>query len=215
MNRLVIPSSTAECNCDEAYVQLDLFGAGTFPAIPGLTYETEFLSIEEESLLLDIIGTLPLHFALYKGFESRTRIISYGGLYDFDTGTVKPSPSLDERLVPLRSRVAAWIGVPVETLVQVLVAEYAVGTQLGWHRDVPEYETIAGLSLGSAATLRFRPYPPNPVTNRNSVSLQVEARSIYRMEGEARWGWQHTLPPVKHKRWSITFRTQRRGRCKA
>ncbi|SOZ50649.1 2OG-Fe(II) oxygenase superfamily protein (fragment) [Cupriavidus taiwanensis] len=79
------------------------------------------------------------------------------------------------------------------------------------HRDVPHYETVAGISLGSAAILRFRPYPPTPATNRQSVKLEVAPRSIYRLQGVARWEWQHSVPPVQARRWSITLRTKRRN----
>jgi alkylated DNA repair dioxygenase AlkB len=116
---------------------------------------------------------------------------------------------LDERLEPLRDCVAAWMGLPRDRLVQVLVAEYAPGTPLGWHRDVPDFEAIAGVSLGSEATLQFRPYPPDDAGKRHVVQLEVAPRSIYRMEGAARWVWQQGGPPVKALRWSITFRTPR------
>ncbi len=42
---------------------------------------------------------------------------------------------------------------------------------------------------------------------RKIVRLQVALRSIYRMEDEARWGWQHSVEPVVEARWSITLRT--------
>lgn len=29
------------------------------------------------------------------------------------------------------------------------------------------------------------------------------------MRGEARWGWQHSIPPTKSLRYSITFCTRR------
>jgi alkylated DNA repair dioxygenase AlkB len=93
--------------------------------------------------------------------------------------------------------------------VQILVAEYAPGTPLGWHRDVPDFEAIAGVSLGSEAVLRFRPYPPDAAAMRQVVQLEVAPRSIYRLERAARWAWQHCVPPVKAQRWSITFRTPR------
>ena len=89
------------------------------------------------------------------------------------------------------------------------MAEYAPGTPLGWHRDVPDFETIAGVSLGNEAVLRFRPYPPDAAARRRVVQLPVAARSVYRMAGTARWAWQHCVPPVKAQRWSITFRTPR------
>lgn len=89
------------------------------------------------------------------------------------------------------------------------VAEYAPGTPLGWHRDVPDFETIAGVSLGGEALLRFRPYPLDEAARRQVLQLEVAPRSIYQMAGIARWGWQHSVPPVKARRWSITFRTPR------
>ena len=190
-------------------MQTDLFAANEVQSIPGLQYEPDFLSPEEEAQLLEVVRTLPLHPAKYKEYTARRQVVSFGGSYDFDTNTLRPGMALDERLVPLRDRVANWLGVDREQLVQVLVAEYAPGTPLGWHRDVPDFEAIAGVSLGNEAALRFRPYPPDAAAKRQVVQLDVAARSIYRMAGAARWEWQHCVPPVKAHRWSITFRTPR------
>ena len=190
-------------------MQSDLFADDEVVSIPGLRYEPDFLSREDEAQLLEVIRTLPLHPAKYKEYLARRQVVSFGGSYDFDTHTLKAGKALDERLVPLRGRVAGWLGVAHERLVQVLVAEYAPGTPLGWHRDVPDFETIAGVSLGSHATLRFRPYPPDEAAKRHAVQLDVAPRSIYKLEGVARWAWQHCVPPVKSLRWSVTFRTPR------
>ena len=190
-------------------MQSDLFAGEDIGAIPGLRYEEDFLRPEEEASLRDVVATLGLHPAQYKEYEARRQVISFGGSYDFTTNVLRPGRALDERLTPLRDRVAAWLGVDRRQLVQILVAEYAPGTPLGWHRDVPDFETIAGVSLGSEAILRFRPYPPDLVTKRHAVQLKVAPRSIYEMAGAARWSWQHCVSPVKAKRWSITFRTPR------
>lgn len=190
-------------------MQSDLFADEEVVSIPGLRYQPDFLSREDEAQLLEVIRTLSLHPAKYKEYLARRQVVSFGGSYDFDTHTLKAGKALDERLVPLRDRVADWLGVAHERLVQVLVAEYAPGTPLGWHRDVPDFETIAGVSLGSDATLRFRRYPPDEAAKRHAVQLDVAPRSIYKMEGAARWAWQHCVPPVKSLRWSVTFRTPR------
>lgn len=193
-------------------MQADLFGGPqAAPSIPGLRYEADFLSVEEEAQLLAVIGTLPLQPAPYKSYEARRRIVSFGHRYDFDANVLRPGLPLDERLLPLRERVAAWLGVAPQALAQVLVSEYQPGTPLGWHRDVPEFETIAGVSLAAPAVLRFRPYPPDALAKRKAVQLEVAPRSIYRMAGEARWGWQHAVPAVQALRFSITFRTRRAG----
>ncbi len=191
-------------------MQSELFAeAGAATAISGLRYERDFLSRDEEAGLLDIVRTLPLHAARYKEYLARRRVVSFGGTYDFGVHQLIPGLPLDERLVPLRDRVAHWLSVARNELVQVLVAEYVPGTPLGWHRDVPDFEVIAGVSLGNEALLRFRPYPPDDMARRQVVHLRVAPRSIYKMEGAARWAWQHCVPPVTAQRWSITFRTMR------
>jgi alkylated DNA repair dioxygenase AlkB len=190
-------------------MQTDLFADDEVQSIPGLQYQPDFLSLTEEAQVLEVVRTLPLRPAKYKEYTARRQVMSFGGSYDFDTNTLRPGMALDERLVPLRDRVADWLGVGCEQLVQVLVAEYAPGKPLGWHRDVPDFEAIAGVSLGNEAVLRFRPYPLDTAAKRQVVQLDVAARSIYKIEGAARWGWQHCVPPVKAQRWSITFRTPR------
>lgn len=190
-------------------IQGSLFEEGPFDAsIPGLVYQPGFLSAAEESELLEIIATLPLRAARYKGYLARRRVASFGGSYDFDANRLLPAAELDTRLEPLRARVAAWLGTPPERLQHALVAEYAPGTPLGWHRDVPDFESIVGVSLGGAATLRFRPYPYDPGLRNRMMRLEVAPRSIYRLEAEARWNWQHSVEPTRELRWSITFRTR-------
>lgn len=163
-------------------MQFDLFADEALPSIPGLIYQADFLTPEEEKGLLEIIATLPLMPARYKEYESKVRILSFGGLNDFNTHTVKPSPALDARLVPLRNRVADWLKIEHGAISHLLVTEYLSGTQLGWHRDVPVYETIVGISLGNPATIRFRPWPPDVLTSHRKVSLEVMPRSIYKLQ---------------------------------
>lgn len=189
--------------------QAMLFGEDPIQAsIKGLVYQPEFLNPTEEKDLIGIIQTLPLHAARYKQYLARRRVISFGGSYDFDANRLQPGIALDERLHGLRDRVARWLGVLPCNLVHSLVAEYALGTPLGWHRDVPDFEKIVGVSFGGHATLRFRPYPDSLATRR-VVQVDVAPRSIYQLAGEARWGWQHCVAPTSELRWSITFRTRR------
>ena len=175
----------------------------------GLAYEPEFLSREEEQALIALIRSLPLEAAKYKEYTARRRVVSFGGNYDYDANKLLPAQPLIDELHPLRARVARWAGVAPETLHHVLVAEYAPRTPLGWHRDVPDHEEVFGISLGSTAVLRFRPYPPVAPKRADVVKLRAAPRSIYAMRGAARWGWQHSVAPVDELRWSITLRTAR------
>jgi len=177
---------------------------------PGLRYEAGWLSTAEEAALIALVRQLPLKEARYKSYTARRRVVSYGGQFDYDSNELRPSAPLVEALHPLRERVARWAGVDAQALAHVLVAEYAPGTPLGWHRDVPDFEDVFGVSLGHEAVLRFRPYPPESPKRENIIKLDVEPRSLYALQGEARWGWQHSVAPVQALRWSITFRTARR-----
>lgn len=184
-------------------------------SIPGLRYERDFLSIEDEALLIDVIQSLPLHAARYKDYFARRRVVSFGRSFDFDANKLLPGQPLDDRLADLKQRVARWAGIAPARLVHALVAEYAPGTPLGWHRDVPNFEHIIGVSLGGQATLRFRPYPYRPDLVGQVRNLSVEPRSIYMMAGDARWRWQHCVEATKELRWSITFRDIRDGHSDA
>ncbi|RYF40546.1 MAG: 2OG-Fe(II) oxygenase [Comamonadaceae bacterium] len=176
---------------------------------PGLRYEEGFLSAGEEAGLVALIATLPLAEAQYKAYVARRRVLSFGGAFDYDANRLLPAAPLIPTLHPLRDRVAGWLGVAPQALVHTLVAEYQPGTPLGWHRDVPDFEAIAGVSLGTAAVLRFRPYPPDASKKADILRLEVAPRSIYAMQGAARWEWQHSVAPTPQLRWSITFRTRR------
>jgi len=113
---------------------------------------------------------------------------------------------LPEFLAPVRERAAAWLGVRPEDIRHALIAEYRPGTALGWHRDVPDFERVCGVSLAAACRMRFRPFPPK--NDRKSIlSLELAPRSAYILADDARWRWQHSIPPTKALRYSMTFRT--------
>jgi len=183
----------------------------TVPPLPeGFLYEREFLAAEEEAALLAQIRALPLQAARYREFTARRRTASYGGRYDFGAGRLEEAPPIPALLHPLRARVAARAGVAPEAFAQALVTEYAPGAPLGWHRDVPDFEVVAGVSLAGRARMRLRPYRPGEAPDRKAaLALELEPRSLYVMRGVARWSWQHCISPTKELRYSITFRTLR------
>ena len=188
----------------------DLFGVKQ--QLPeGLRYEENFLSEAEERSLVAAIGELPLHHAQYRQFTARRRVASFGGRYDYTENELLPAAPIPEWLHPLRDRAASWAGLTATEIEHALVAEYAPGTPLGWHRDVPDFEAIVGISLGAVARMRFRRYPPAK-PGRAELVLDLAPRSVYLMRGHARWGWQHSVSPTKELRYSITFRTLRRSR---
>ena len=192
--------------------QLALFGDASpsqSPRLPpGWEYRPEFIDTDEEAALLAFIATLRLAEARYKGYTARRRVANFGTAYDYDDNRLLPGPPLPPGLEPLRAKAAAWVGEAPEALSSALVAEYQPGVPLGWHRDVPDFETVVGVSLAGTARMRFRRYPPVQPKKADVLSLELAPRSAYVLRAEARWGWQHSVAPTPALRYSITFRTR-------
>ena len=175
----------------------------------GLLHRPGFIARGEEAALLEGIASLELREAAYKEYTAKRRVASFGAGYDFDANELTPAPVMAPFLLPLREKIAAWAGVPAEEFGYALVSEYRPGTQLGWHRDVPQFEMVAGVSLLGSARMRFRRFPPQP---RGAIlALDLAPRSAYLLREEARWGWQHSIAPTPELRYSITFRTRRKA----
>jgi alkylated DNA repair dioxygenase AlkB len=178
------------------------------PVLPaGLVYQRDFLDADEERDLVALIRGWPLEAMRYKAYTARRRVLSFGGKYDFNANRLQQALPVPTELEPLRTRVAAWLGIEPQAFTQALVAEYSEGTPLGWHRDVPDFEDVVGVSLLNEAVLRFRPWPHEVGKRDQVIKLAVEPRSIYLLRGPARWAWQHSVAPAKSLRYSITFRT--------
>ena len=193
--------------------QAELFGAFSenYGALPeGFVFQPDFITVDEERARLEEIARLPLEAAKYKQYTARRRIAYFGFGYDFTSNRLGEAPPAPEFLAPLRDKVAAWMGVEPAELEQALVTEYRPGTPLGWHRDAPAFGTVAGVSLGSACRMRFRPYSPAARVKGAGFMLHLEPRSAYVLRDDARWRWQHSVPPTPGLRYSITFRTLRR-----
>src|SRR5262245_32726791 len=175
----------------------------------GMIYQPDFITPDEETALLIEIGNLPLSEAKYKEYTAKRRIVSYGGSYDFSSNELIPAGPIPPFLHPLRERIAEWVEVSASQFTHTLIAEYKTGTQLGWHRDVPDFEIIVGVSLQGSCRMRLRPYPPQKGRRAANLYLDLAPRSAYAMRGPARWLWQHSIEPTKTTRYSITFRTRR------
>jgi alkylated DNA repair dioxygenase AlkB len=189
-------------------VQGSLFPVADLPE--GLLYEPGFLAVQEEAELLRIFSTLEFQAFDFHGYTARRRVLEFGLEYDFTSRKATPTQTFPEFLISIRERAAAFAGLPVAALVEGMVSEYPPGAPIGWHRDAPQFGTIIGISLAGASRMRFKPYK----AEGRIISLTLQPRSIYLMRGPARWRFQHSIPPVKELRYSITFRTLREDRSK-
>jgi alkylated DNA repair dioxygenase AlkB len=114
--------------------------------------------------------------------------------------------------LPIRTRAGKLFNIDPNSLLQASVIEYSTGSPIGWHRDIPQFGVVVGISLGAACRLKFRKYrrvrSKNPIRDE-ILSIDLEPRSIYLMSGAAREIWQHSIPPVKELRYAIMMRTLR------
>jgi alkylated DNA repair dioxygenase AlkB len=96
--------------------------------------------------------------------------------------------------------------VAVAALEHALILDYPPGAAIGWHKDRPAFGDVIGISLLAPCTFRLR---RKTGTTWERLSLTAEARSAYLLRGAARNEWEHSIPPVDARRYSITFRTLR------
>jgi alkylated DNA repair dioxygenase AlkB len=171
----------------------------------GFLYRPEFISCEEENALLRQIANLEFQAFDFHGYIAKRRIVEYGFEYDFTSRQASTARPLPGFLDPFRVRAAAWAGVRDDEIIESVITEYSPGSPIGWHRDVPQFEIIIGISLKSSCRFRFKPYRGEGTI----AAVSLEPRSAYILSGAARWQYQHSIPAVKSLRYSITFRTWR------
>lgn len=175
----------------------------------GFHYRGEFISDTEEASLAADVHRLEFSTFEMRGVVARRRVAFFGRSYRTGGAAIAPLPAF---LLPLRAGIAAWAGLDPDDFAMALVNEYAPGAPIGWHRDAPQYDIVAGVSLLSACRMKFRPYaPPCEASGRRRIAtheIPLERRSAYLITGHARYACEHHIPAVSEQRYSITFRTQ-------
>jgi 2OG-Fe(II) oxygenase superfamily len=176
----------------------------------GFHYRENFITEADELVLLDAFAGVAFSDFEMRGVVARRRVAFFGQSYD--RGPSEPLPAF---LLPLRVTVAQWAGIDAEAFAMALINEYRPGSPIGWHRDAPQYDIVAGISVLSECRMKFRPYrsPSSraPRSSRRSATheLALARRSAYLMTLESRTAYEHHIPPVVDLRYSVTFRTLR------
>jgi alkylated DNA repair dioxygenase AlkB len=170
----------------------------------GFRYYDEAISKEQEKELLNFIGTLNFQPYMMRGQASRRGIVRFGHDYGPIGGSHHVVQPMPPELTKLRAIAAEKIGESPEDFVASVVTCYPPGATIGWHSDMTQFGPLVfGVSLASSCTFRFRPKKDRS----KNFKITLEPRSLYVMEGEIRSDWEHSIPPVKTLRYSITFRT--------
>jgi alkylated DNA repair protein (DNA oxidative demethylase) len=173
----------------------------------GLEYRPGLISADKEAELLARLETLRFDPIVLHGRAARRTGRRFGLDYDYESRTPRPGEPVPGWLLPARARAAELAGHEPEELVEILVQRYPPGATIGWHRDAPAFATVVGISLAGSGRLRFQ---RGKGERRRVWEVLLEPRSGYVLDGEARRSWEHSIPPAKELRYSITFRTLRK-----
>lgn len=181
----------------------------------GFIYHQNFISEAEEHQLIREIQKLHLTPFKYYQFTGKRRTASFGWQYEFGASEITTAPDVPAFLLPVRTRAGNLFNIDPNSLAQASIIEYSTGSPIGWHRDIPHFGVVVGVSLGAACRMRFRKYNRGR-SKKNShraevLSIELQPRSVYLMSGASRETWQHSIPPVKELRYSIMLRTLRAG----
>jgi hypothetical protein len=178
----------------------------------GFQYDENFVTDTEEAALLDAIANITFSAFEMRGVIARRRVAFFGESYD--RAEVEPVPDF---LLPLRARIAMWRA-SNRTLSRWLSsmntrpARRSVGTVM------PRRTTSFRASrcfLNAACGSAHIAAPPRPAGRRAaSHEIKLDRRSAYLMTGESRNSYEHSIPPVRALRYSVTFRTLRSSRPK-
>ena len=183
------------------------------PKVPdGFIYHPNFLSETEEKELIREIQEIHLTPFKYYQFIGKRRTASFGWQYEFGQSEITTAPEIPAFLLPVRTRAGNLFNIDPNNLAQTTIIEYSPGSPIGWHRDIPQFGVVVGISLGAACRMRFRKYSRKRSKNlkRDEIlSIELQPRSIYLMSGPSRETWQHSIPPVKDLRYAIMMRTLR------
>ena len=170
----------------------------------GFAYHPAILDEAEERELASHLEELDFAAVTMRGRVARRRTKHFGWIYGYESWRITPGPTIPDFLDPVRRRVARLAGVSPDALVEVLVNAYPAGAGIGWHRDAPQFGLVIGVSLLGECRLRFQ---RGQGAARQTRSVSIAPRSAYVLDGDARYEWQHSVPPTKALRYSVTFRT--------
>ena len=160
----------------------------TDAAVPGLTYQSNFLSEAEENELIGIINGQEWRK------ELKRRVQHYGWRYNYKARQIDSSMELGP-LPPWAAKLAQRLFdqklVP-QLPDQVIVNEYQGKQGITKHIDAENSfaDGIAMVSLSDAWEIIFRDIR----NNKRKVSRLLERRSVVVIRGDARYRWTHEIP---------------------
>jgi alkylated DNA repair dioxygenase AlkB len=170
----------------------------------GFRYFDEVISEKEENEILNFVHELEFLPYVMRGQPSKRGIVRFGHDYGPVGGhhhVVRPLPP---GLIWLRDRCSRIAHLSGSEFVASVITRYPPGATIGWHSDMTMFGPVVfGVSLAAPCIFKLRPKS----MPKKTLSMTLEPRSLYIMEGRLRSDWEHSIPPVQVIRYSITYRT--------
>src|SRR5918997_1290838 len=195
---------------NETELNLEINFESDVKEIPGLTYITDYINLDEQNALIGLIDQQEWSTKL------KRRIQHYGYRYDYKNGSLASSQYLGA-LPDWAQTIASRLyddGLTTKVFDQVIVNEYEPGQGITNHIDcLPCFgNTIISLSLGSSCVMDF-----THSQTKEKASLLLYPGSLVVMQGAARYDWEHGIAArkkdkykdreiVRSRRVSMTFR---------
>lgn len=178
---------------------------GTFQYPEGLFYFESFISPQEEKEILNFISLLTYQEVVIHNQAAFRTVKHYGYNYDYQKVKLVPGEPFPNIIRSLSNKCARLAVIPKESIVQCLISYYPPKAGIGWHTDKLIFgDKVIGVSFLSPCKMRFQ---KKENEERFVHEQKLLPGSAYILSGEARYKWEHSVPPVKETRYSITFRT--------
>jgi hypothetical protein len=91
----------------------------------GFFYYPDFLSEEEEMLLVSHISKLELHKLDYHGYKANRRVISFGYDYNFENNKLTKGKDIPPTFDFLLEKVAKQLSIASSAFAELLITEYS------------------------------------------------------------------------------------------
>lgn len=154
--------------------------------IPGLVYEDDFITKDEELELLDIVNELEWTDVL------KRRVQHHGYSYDYVRKRIEKKGPLPNELLSITERVSEHLLDNGQQFNQIIVNEYTPGQGIGPHTDLYQLgEIVACISLGSDIMMNFSSI------SGDMYPIQLNRRSLIVMKDDSRYLWKHSIPSRK------------------
>ena len=177
-------------------------------SVPGLLLYRDFISSSLEEELMTEIDAQPW----VVDYDRRLQYYGYRNELEKPYDLVKFPVAIPSAIYSLSEKIVQQKILQSQPD-QVIINEYDPGQGIRPHKDRNYFDNqICGINLGSGCIMRFI-----KIKGGDVVDIEIPRRSLYVMQDEARYKWNHAIPPRKkdiingnkqhrEKRLSITYR---------